>query len=259
MSTKYSSEIDATPEYVLSVLQDEHRQIVQVDDACDPDIDLTFDSTVADWRDAMDYLPAKQLGRGLNVSWALSLPDAAWRNILTPEREKTLRDVTNLIARHTTRTQLQPLQIAGTSCLPGAAFLAIKDCLAADNVDVSAIAPSTSLDEYTCHHWQTFILRISRLSPGALPLTSVQSYAHDANHAIGCLAVFTLALGLFAGRFTSIVLAIGFTLQLLALMHGNCIRNCPLDVAKFGELRTFRDLSLCIAKSAGKQSEATEL
>ncbi|QDT94832.1 hypothetical protein [Gimesia aquarii] len=94
MSTKYSSEIDATPEYVLSVLQDEHRQIVQVDDACDPDIDLTFDSTVADWRDAMDYLHAKQLGRGLNVSWALSLPDAAWRNVLTPEREKTLRDVT---------------------------------------------------------------------------------------------------------------------------------------------------------------------
>lgn len=251
MRNTYSSEIDASPEYVLAVLRDEHRQAVEVDGECDPDIDLTFDSTVADWRIANDLLPAKQLGRALNESWALSLSDTDWRNVLTPPRKRTLRDVTNLIALHTTRTQLQPLQIAGTSCLPAAAFLAIKDCLAADVVDVNGIAPSTPLHEYTRRHWLTFIQRISRLAPGALPPIAVVSRADDANTAIGCLGALLTIAGMFLLKSAPFVPVLGMLLLLITTANSFRIRSHPLDKVAFGDLRTFRDLSVCIAKSAG--------
>lgn len=251
MCKAYSTEVAASPEHVLAVLRDEHRQAVEVDGGCDPDIDLTFESTVSEWRIANDLLPTKQLGRALNESWALTLSDAEWRDVLTPAHKRTLRDVATLISQHTTRTQLLPLTIAGTSCLPAAAFLAIKDCLAADGVDVNAIAPSTPLHEFTRHHWLTFIRRISRLSPGALPGIAVKSQAHDTNMAIGCLSAVFFALGIFVVESAPSVLILGVLLLLVTTLHGYSIRNHPLDKVTFGELRTFRDLSLCIAERAG--------
>jgi hypothetical protein len=48
-----------TPEYVLSVFQDWHRQSAACGYA-DSYFTLTFESTIADWRGALDLLPWKQ-------------------------------------------------------------------------------------------------------------------------------------------------------------------------------------------------------
>ena len=114
------------------------------------------------------HLPTSSLGgyRFLALNGAASF---------SPPSQRTLRDVTVLIAANTKRTQLKPFSIAGTACLPAAAFLAMQDCLAADGVDVSNIAPSTPLHEYTRKNWQLFVHRIARLAPGAMPPIGISS------------------------------------------------------------------------------------
>ena len=147
-NTSYSRTVPATPEYVLAVLQDEHRQIACLDGECDPDAELSFESTVRDWRIAQDLLPTKQLGRALNEIWELELSDAEWRSVLAPARKKTLCDVAELISKYATRTKLKSLSIAGTESLAASAFLAVRDCLAADGADVSRITPSTPMKHF---------------------------------------------------------------------------------------------------------------
>lgn len=254
MSQAYATQSNPTPEYVLAVFRDELRHAAALDGECDPEFSLSFDSTVAEWRIANDLLPTKLLGRSLNESWEINVSDTDWRNALAPADERTLRDVTTLISRHSKRTQLHPLNVAGTSCLPAAVFLAIKDCLAADDVDVSTIAPSTPLHEFTRHYWRTFIYRISRLSPGALPTICIKSRAHDTNLALGCLSGVFIALGILVVESAPLLLIVGGLSLLATTLHGYFIRNKPLDRATFGELRTFRDLSVCLAKQSSQFS-----
>ena len=254
MDQSYSFEVDATPDFVLAVLRDQHRHAVEIDAECDPEVDLTFASTVADWRIANDLLPAKRLGHALNQSWGLSLSDTQWRSVLVPPSQKTLKDVTALIAAHTKRTQLKPFRIAGTACLPAAAFLAIKDCLAADGADVSDVAPSTPLHEYTRRDWLSFVCRVSRLAPGALPPISINSPAHEANLAVSWVGALLLLVGILATTITSQafpVPLIGAFVLIATTVASYLIKDRPAANVTFGNLTTFRDLATCIASNSG--------
>jgi hypothetical protein len=82
----------ATPEYILAVLQDMHRQQCQWDPEADSGTELTLETTVAEWRDACDLLGWKPLGRAYNVFWGVSITDAEWRAVLEPAQEKRLAD-----------------------------------------------------------------------------------------------------------------------------------------------------------------------
>ena len=161
--------VPVTPEYVLAVERDLHRQACRFDYCCDGEIDLTLDSTIEDWRNAMDLLPARQLGRAMNEVWGIHISDRDWRAVLSPPRRKTLLDVAELISQHAVRPQLRPLAIAGTQCLPAAAFLAIKDSLAKAGADVSNVAPSTRLAEFARRYPNVFMCDVARFAPGAMP------------------------------------------------------------------------------------------
>jgi hypothetical protein len=42
--------LPATPDYVLAVIRDYHRQQCQFDREAEPDVELTFQTTIAEWR-----------------------------------------------------------------------------------------------------------------------------------------------------------------------------------------------------------------
>jgi len=71
MNTRYPTiEEPATPEYVLAVLQDMHRQQCQYDSDAEPDVVLSFETSIAEWRDACDLLEWRGLGRAHNEVFA---------------------------------------------------------------------------------------------------------------------------------------------------------------------------------------------
>ena len=94
MNTHYPT-IDepATPEYVLAVLRDDYRQQCQYDPEAEPDVDLTFETTVAEWRNACDLVGTHDLGRAENEVWGIHRGDDEWRAILEPAKARTLGDV----------------------------------------------------------------------------------------------------------------------------------------------------------------------
>jgi hypothetical protein len=102
----------ATPEYVLSVFQDHHRQ------ACarhqgDSSVALTSDTTVDEWRDADDLLAWRGLARALNAEWKIDCLSADWKRVLEPAGKRKLADVCGLIARVASQPLVRPAPVFG--------------------------------------------------------------------------------------------------------------------------------------------------
>lgn len=76
---KAVSTIAASPEFVLDVLRDSHRHQCASDPEADPDVQLTFGTTVAEWRNACDLLGTRNLGEAINEIWELTIPSDAWQ------------------------------------------------------------------------------------------------------------------------------------------------------------------------------------
>ena len=67
MNADYPSQaVTATPEYILAVLKDHHRQQCQFDSEANKEILLTFDSTIQEFQgfDFVDCRSAKQKNGG---------------------------------------------------------------------------------------------------------------------------------------------------------------------------------------------------
>ena len=79
-----------TPDDVLSILRDQHRHQCQHDPEAAPDIGLTFDTTVADWRYACDLVGWRQLALALNDYWETKIPLHKWKTALAEIEDSRL-------------------------------------------------------------------------------------------------------------------------------------------------------------------------
>jgi hypothetical protein len=242
----------ATPDYILDVIRDWHRQQCQFDGEVDPDAVLTFETTVAEWRWACDLLDWRRLGRALDAEWSLGRPDAAWRTVLKPAKQRTLRDVCEFIASGTVKPSIEPWRALGKSCFPAGAFLAIGSLLRQAGADVGRVLPSTPLDGYTRRHLRVFLGPISRLAPNALPAVRVSAPWHDLSATACALGLLLGLVAVVAGRFVSPELTAGGGIVVLISWVGGWLASwlLPPPSVKFGSLETFRDLARAVAEGA---------
>src|SRR5688572_24918450 len=89
--------VDASADDILAVLRDMHRQQCTHDPEADPDVSLSHDATIAEWRDACDLLPWRQVAEAMNVYWSVAIPMARWRDVLEPATERRLAGVCELL------------------------------------------------------------------------------------------------------------------------------------------------------------------
>jgi hypothetical protein len=242
----------ATPEYVLSVLRDQHRQLCALDEG-DPETAIAFETTVGAWcreRDpeglfilAVDW---RLLARGLNNEWGINCSNAEWKSVLKPGRKKTLADVCQLIARHAKKPTVRPARIFGCAGRSAGAFLTIRSLLAQAGARAEKITPSTPLEEYILHYPAVFTGAISRLAPGMLPSIRARS-APFAN--ITMLCFLASWIGIVFGAFGSIPLLIVASIFFFILtgVLGFVLAAWKPASVELGELRTFRDLAKVIA------------
>jgi hypothetical protein len=245
----------ATPEYVLAVLRDTHRQQCQHDPEADSYAVLSFDTTVAEWRDACDLLESRQLGRGFNQIWGIACPDAEWRSVLEPPRSRRLADVCQLIAVHAARRVIRPSRLLGRTCAPAGAFLTIRSLLHEAGAPADEIAPSTPLAPFTRRFGAVFLGPISRLAPGALPLVRIRTPVHDAD----IWGILVAAVCILVGPCSGIHLLTVFGVALFGLVYAltwYAARNLLPASVEFGELRTFRDLAIAVAKGGPADPDA---
>jgi hypothetical protein len=245
--------LPATPDYVLAVIRDSHRQQCQFDPEAESDVELTFRTTIAEWRSSCDLLDWRQLGRAIDSQWKLGRPDTSWHTVLEPAKVRTLRELCEFIAQGSVRPSIEPVIIMGATCLTAGAFLAIRSLLRDAGADVDSVAPSTPLDQYTRRHLAVFLGPISWLAPNALPEIKMSTPWYDLSCTGWVLGLLIATLGCLI---SPLVTAAGVILALLSWAAVWMIARLLLPSSvTFGSVQTFRDLAEVVAEGV-RQSKS---
>jgi hypothetical protein len=242
-------EESVTPEFVLDVLVDIHRQQCQFDAETDSDAKLSSTTTVAEWRRICDLLPWRDLATGYNRWFGINCTLEAWQEVLMPEKRKTLADVCRLIASHAKFPKARPAMVLGCPCLSAGAFLTIRALLSKAGANVAQLAPSTLLGAYSRRYFETFIGPISWLEPGSVPAVKI-------HHPIYHSSVFGILLGMLAilvggcaslPWFTIIGCVVLVSSYMMTWVAARCLGPSRVE---FGQLKTFRELATVISRQA---------
>ena len=243
--------VDATPDDLLAILRDMHRQQCAFDGAADDRIILSRTSTIADWRQACDLIGWRGLAEAFNDIWAIDIPLDRWRAVLEPAKSHKLGEVCDLLSGYVKVPGVRPARLLGRECVPAGIFLTVRSCLASAGADVSDIAPSTPLAEYARRYAAVFLGPVSQLAPGKLPTVKISTPDYDAC-ALICMLAF---IGIVVGNCIDLpLLTVGAVLVAMVAYLGLWIAaRCTLPASvDFEGLVTFRDL--CKALAAGART-----
>ncbi len=240
--------VPATPEYVLAVFRDQHRQDCSIEYDAEPQLELMFETTIEEWRFWCDLLNWRRLGRALDTEWKLGLPDSEWRAVLEPAGSRTLGDLCSFIAQTAFMPSIEPVNILNSKCLTAGAFLAIRSMLRESGVSVDAVAPSTLIEPYARRHLEVFVGPIARLAPNSLPDMTVSRPLYE-------LSIWGAIFGLLvamAGSLISPIVPAGGVCVAAVMWIGAWISTrffLPSRV-RIGDIRTFGDLARLVAEGA---------
>lgn len=244
-----------SPEFVLVTFREWHRLSCNWGEA-DPEFLPEFDSTLAAWGNAFDWLSWSGFTNTLNHYWSIHCTQQEWKAVLEPEQERTIRDLCEMVARHARIFAVPPLEILGASCPAGGAFLAVQALLAKAGANPEEISPSTPLEEYGRRYGLVFLGVIRCRWPGALQDMKPQRASTSGTVVrlsriaewVGILLIIEgLILGgqhLWQGQSLTpalILISVGIVPRMLSYILSDWL-NPPLQVS-FGALRTFKALA----------------
>jgi hypothetical protein len=171
--------VPVTPEYILASIQEEWWQVALLDGYEPEDTEKempTFSTTIHEWRDVMDLLGWRALGKALDEAWGTEFSREQWRDTLEPAREKTLRGVCELLASQAKRPVAPPVKLLGHDCRAAGIFLAIRSLLIEAGGSSDA-RPSTALKPFLRRYSGVFLGPVARLAPGGLPFAQANQVA----------------------------------------------------------------------------------
>jgi hypothetical protein len=231
---------DMTKEDVLAAIRDSYRFAERLDPEAEPGYELSLQSTVADWRNACDLLPTRELGHALNSWFNVPFSDLEWRSVLEPAKTARLGPVCELIASWAQAPTVSPYKILGTECWSAGAFLTIRSALSGQGIPAGDISPSTPLVDVAHDHLEAMVSVMGRVSPGALSVPEI-------NYGIVCrlgrwcflIATLTVLASPWVHNLAYVSVA-AIVISFLAVRHS---AKQALRAARFGDLVTFRDLA----------------
>lgn len=231
----------AMPDYVLDVIRDSYRHQVEYDPESEPGVDLSFETSVAEWRDACDLIAWKPLGKALGSEWRFNATSSEWKAVLEPANEKRLFDVCGFIASRATRFEVVPSRLLGSVCYGGGTFLAVRQMLSGCGAEVGSLRPSDAIAPYLKSHIGVFLGPISGLAPNRLPPIKVHNSSANAYLVLFLAGVFSASA--FNYFDSSIVVLAAIAVAVTGLILA---RVDPGVRYQFPGIATFRDLVECM-------------
>lgn len=263
------------PDDVLAIFVEMHRQSSAVGGS-DPEAEIGFETTIAEWREACDLQPAKELGEGYNEYFGTDFSREQWLFVLEPENHKKLRGVCELLATRARTIPLEEMLVLGQRCPAAGLFLTIRRELAASGWDTTDLSPSSPLEPFL-RGPHSLIGILVRLAPGKIPRVTLQF--GRTNTIVGRLLAYLAVAGLVG----AVLVMIGFGIaSMFRIEHsGNLyfvslaatallvvVSMAGLSVVDrvrpprmlLGELTTFRDLCRSIAaeETQPQHADSTE-
>jgi hypothetical protein len=249
-ATRHRHQILMRPEDVLACIRDSYRFAEELDPESEPGVDLTFDSTIDQWRSACDLLDAPQLGAALGDWFGVEVDAAEWDAVLKPAKQRRLRHVCELISRRgAQRPALRPFRIAGRECLEAAAFLTLRTALSDAGLPAAEVRPSTALANLASRHFGDFVRVSGKLAPGVLPVPPFR-ITWGTKTVIASILLMLLVPVVGNWWYSAIVGLIWLGGMVAVSWRGE--REEPM--VDFGEVRTFGDLARRIAAHHREQA-----
>jgi hypothetical protein len=256
IDTNYpTSSEKATPEYVLAVFQDLHRHAAAIDPDVERDSELSFETTIQEWRLICDLLPWRELALEYNKLFEINCSKDRWRVVLEPAKTRTLLDVCNLVASEATRPKIRPAHLLGPPCRTAGAFLTVRSILQDQGAIGSNITPASDLLDYARLHWKPLLYSLIRIAPGALPTLHIRTPLYDA-------FIFGLLLALLSLMVSAMLMAplgmlVSVVMGICCYVGVNLAAKLPPKSVEIRGLKTFRALSALLA-GADNSEKASE-
>ncbi|GAB3936996.1 hypothetical protein [Mucilaginibacter myungsuensis] len=155
-----------TPEEILQILNDQYHCQAVFDPEVDEGDDLTFATTIQEWRDTCDLIDPKSLAKVEHRSFQLATPVQELEIILSTETT-TLLGFCRYISDHAVKLTVSPVMSLGTPCMSAAIFKTLTANLKERGVDVQHIRPSSKLAPIFNKHGGILLTEVSKFAPGA--------------------------------------------------------------------------------------------
>ena len=163
------------PREVLQIVNANYRQQQQYDEIVLKNQELTFETTITDWRDICDLVTTHEFWIYLNYYFRLNLDKELWMTVLEPEATKTLGDLCNFISSHADKEIITPINLFGSNCETAAIFKSLIAKLKDRGVDISDIRPSSQLEPLVKKYKSILIEEINQIDPTVLPPVNYKS------------------------------------------------------------------------------------
>lgn len=243
-----------TAEDVLAALRESLRQQVEYDPEA-TQTELTFDSTIAAWRDACDLVAWRPLGRALNAIFETHFTDGEWKPVLTPPKRRTLRDVCALLASQARAPMVESKCLLGASCRAAGTFLLVRDALRRDGANVDDLRPSSPTAPWLRKHLGALLILAEKIAPRKLPPVRVVNRGYDRGITWLLIGWFGILLACGLSCLSPFFLLIGLPIATMLALGGylrvGWTAGKP-DVVQFGEIATFRDLCCALAGESSR-------
>lgn len=247
METHYPTiNVPATPEYVLSVIHEKlRRDNYEFSTSALDDFDLTLDSTFDELYATCEFYSFDDMLYSTSDWFDLNIYE--WMSALQAAELRTARDFCELIAAQITVPVIQLCSFGGRHCRPASAFLTIRSILHDAGVNVTDMAPSTSLKEYTRKHIKTFLGPIAKLAPGSLPDVDIDDGGFHRLELLKELWSIPMLVAFFTKSVFPGFFVFALCMWLILILKVEIDSKEKYKSVQFGDLKTFRDLSMAIA------------
>jgi hypothetical protein len=223
----------------------------------DPNYMVTPQTTLDDlFAESICFEDPGDMVAGVQGVFGVQFSKARWREVLKPEKQRTLRDVCELVATRATRNELVPYSILGRECRSAGAFCLVRAMLQAAGANVAALAPSSPLEPYLRDYPRLFDHHLQLATLIGLPLLKVWHpvFSKTGRFLLLLAAVFAVCV-LLLYRGVGLEMLPWVALSCLAaplawLIVGSMVpkRFCRYSL---GALATVRDLCMAIAAADG--------
>lgn len=183
----------ADPTEILSVLCDDYRHRVVLEPDVLPDLALSGDTTIAEWRDHCLLDEAQQLGRSLEKRFFLGSVVEDWSKVLEPAEDRTVGDLCDFLSGNGAKFLKFPsARLFGQACKTAGVFRVVAaELVRKESFVVRPGDPIRSLPENVA--WE--LLGMASLAiPGVVPTPRVCEGVGSAAGRVALYAGFLVVL-----------------------------------------------------------------
>jgi len=154
---------------VLAWLRADYRLRSAFDPEVDSGVELTAQTTIADWRNACDLISARRLAKAMNEWFGCRRPVEEWQAVLEPEHTRTLGDLARFAAPHMCLADFTPFGIAGARDTASGAFFALRGLVAQAGQSIPDLRPSTVIASLSEPQVIALGFAVAKLAPELTP------------------------------------------------------------------------------------------